>query len=119
MGYYWSGKQKILQKGGAKSSWLLSLLMLEIQVLKETQKNSTDQQVNSNLQQQMEGLAKDYTDYSKAYSAILAEENAESYGLPDKAYKLSDLDQLIAKLEEQVEQLKAVKMDALQSIEKK
>ena len=111
-------KQKILQKGGAKSSWLLSLLMLEIQVLKETQKNSTDQQVNSNLQQQMEGLAKDYTDYSKAYSAILAEENAESYGLPDKAYKLSDLDQLIAKLEEQVEQLKAVKMDALQSIEK-
>ncbi|MDC0230520.1 contractile injection system tape measure protein [Aureispira] len=98
-------KRSIKASGKTQSSWLLSVMMLEVQTLKLEQKKSTDPVFVKSLQQQLESLAKEYTDINQEMSNVLAEETAEALGIPDKSYKLLELDNLIVSLSSDLEKL--------------
>jgi len=115
-------KRRLIQLGNTtKSSWLLSVLMLEVEFLKEEQKQSTDVENRKMLQQQLESLAQEYTTTSGEMMAVLSEETAEAQGIPSKDYKLREIDMLIEKLYEELEKIKETlsKADALKAIEDK
>ncbi len=112
-------KRKILSKSGRSSSFLLSVIMMELQTLKQQQKQSTDAALVKNIQQQLESLAKEYTELSKGLGNVLAEEAAEGHGIPQKDYKLSELEILIGQLGQKIVDMELEKTDALKSIENK
>jgi hypothetical protein len=115
-------KRRLMQLGNTtKSSWFLSVLMLEVEFLKEEQKKSTDVQNRKILQQQLESLAEEYTTASVEMMAVLSEETAEAQGIPSKDYKLREIDLLVETLSVELEKIKEnlPKANALKGIEDK
>lgn len=98
-------KRKIKTLNNPRSSWLVSTLMLEVDALKLEQKNATDMELQANLNEQINSTAKEYTDSSTQLIDILTEETAEAQGIPDKAYKLAELHQLIQKHQTDLDRL--------------
>ena len=58
------------------------------------------------MQKQLEDLAKEYSDTSQRTVNILSKETAEAKGIPAKDYKLSEIENLIAKLSSELTKLK-------------
>lgn len=98
-------KRKIKALNNPHSSWLASILMLEVDALKVEQKNIKDMDLLANLNERIAAAAKEYTDISTQLIDILSEELAEAQGIPDKEYKLTELTQLIKKHNAEIEAL--------------
>lgn len=114
-------KRKIKALNSPRSSWLVSTLMLEVDALKLEQRNATDMELQANLNEQINTVAKEYTDSSTQLIDVLTEETAEAQGIPEKAYKLSELHQLIQKHQTDLAllQKELAEADAFQVLEKK
>lgn len=115
-------KRQIKAMGTAsQSSWLISVLIIEVEALKYEEKQTKDMDLRANLNEQISSTAKEYTDTSTQMIDILSEETAEAQGLPDKMYKLDELDTLIIKHQTELEKLKKSRTedDALATLENK
>lgn len=98
-------KRKIKALSSSHSSWLVSLLMLEVDLLKAEQKKVTDMELLLNLNERIAAAAKEYTETSAQLIDVLSEEVAEAQGIPEKEYKLKEINQLIKKHHSQLEVL--------------
>ncbi|MFT5645902.1 MAG: hypothetical protein ACI976_000578, partial [Aureispira sp.] len=98
-------KRKIKALNNPHSSWLASILMLEVDALKVEQKKIKDMDLLANLNERIAAAAKEYTDISTQLIDILSEELAEAQGIPEKEYKLTELTQLIKKHDVEIEAL--------------
>lgn len=98
-------KRKIKTLSNPHSSWLVSLLMLEVDQLKAEQKKVKDMELLVNLNERIAAAAKEYTETSAQLIDVLSEEVAEAQGIPEKEYKLTEINQLIKKHHSQLDAL--------------
>ena len=98
-------KRKIKALSNPNSSWLVSILMLEVDQLKSEQKKVKDMELLANLNERITAAAKEYTDTSAQLIDVLSEEMAEAQGIPEKEYKLTEINQLIIKHQTDLEAL--------------
>lgn len=116
-------KRKIKALNNPHSSWLASILMLEVDALKVEQKKVKDMDLLANLNERIASAAQEYTEISTQLIDILSEELAEAQGIPDKEYKLTELTQLIKKHNAEIEALQKEidegEKDAFKSLETK
>ncbi|BDS14504.1 contractile injection system tape measure protein [Aureispira anguillae] len=89
----------------SKSSWLISILMLEVEALKMEEKHAKDAELRANLNEQINFIAKEYTETSTVMVDILSEESAEYQGIPEQSYKLVELEAAIEKYSLELEAL--------------
>ncbi len=99
----WKRKIKALNK--PNSSWLASILMLEVDYLRAEQKKVKDMELAANLNERIENAAKEYTETSRQLIDVLSEEMAEAQGIPEKEYKLIEINKLIQKHHTELETL--------------
>ncbi|MGH1336991.1 MAG: contractile injection system tape measure protein [Aureispira sp.] len=103
-----------------KSSLLLSILLLEVDVLKSEQKEAQDLDLRANLNEQVNFTAKEYTDYSVALVDVLSAETAELQSKDEKPYTYIQLQALIEKKRTEMaaleRQLNEEKEDTLDTI---
>lgn len=98
-------KRKIKPLNNPNSSWLASLLMLEVDALKVEQKKVKDMELLANLDERINATAKEYTAVSSQLIDVLSEEMAEAQGIPEKEYKLKEIIKLIQKHEAEIDVL--------------
>lgn len=112
---------KALGTTALQSSWLISILMLEVETLKQEEKTIQDMELRANLNEQVEFVAKEYTETASKMVDVLSEETAESHGLPQKEYKLEELEKIIQSHQEELSILQEnlAQGDALQLLEDK
>ena len=110
-------KQQLYKKK-KNSSTILQLILFEMDLLKQQQKQSTDINLNKNLQKQILSLTDEYTKASKNLSEILSIENAETVALPSYLMDNSEIMEEINQLNAELKALKGDKRkDALSKIE--
>lgn len=104
-----------------KSSWFVSLLSLEADVLKHEQQQSQDAEIQQNLQEQLESIATEYTAISQRMNDILLKESIESQSNIKQNFGFEDLEKLTAKAVSELEALQKGLADLgpLQEIEAK
>lgn len=114
-------KRKVKKLSNPSSSWLVSILMLEVDSLKMEQKQATDMEVLVNLNEQINFVSKEYTETSAQLIDVLSEEMAEAQGIPEKKYTLPELNQLIEKHRQDLKELEESRQDedAFKALEKK
>ncbi len=91
-------KRQLKARGAAvKSSMLLSVLLLEVDALKLEQREATDLDLKANLNEQINFLAKEYTDSSVTLVDVISAETAEMQAQEEKKYTYTELQALINK----------------------
>lgn len=98
-------KRTIKSLSNPNSSWLASILMLEVDALKAEQKKVKDMELLANLDERIKSAAKEYTTVSSQLIDVLSEEMAEAQGIPEKEYKLTEITKLIKKHQLELETL--------------
>lgn len=99
-------KRTIKSLSTPNSSWLASILMLEVDALKAEQKKVKDMELLANLDERIKSAAKEYTAVSSQLIDVLSEEMAEAQGIPEKEYKLIEITKLIKKHQLELDALK-------------
>jgi predicted nucleic acid-binding Zn-ribbon protein len=98
----WKRKLKRIQPN---SSFLLTVYALEIEAIREEQRPLEDLELRKNLQDQIETLTEEYNLQSQRMLAILTDELAETQGIPEKQYKLSEINSLTSTLKVELDKL--------------
>lgn len=89
-----------------KSSWLITIIAMEVEVIKHEQEQSSNAEVKQSLQKQLEALAKDYTEASQMIREALFQENAEIQSDINRRYTLEEVERLILQTVQAIEALK-------------
>lgn len=89
-----------------RSSMLLSVLLLEINTLKEEANKAEDMELKANLNERVNDGAREYASMSAALADIVAQETAENQAATDnRDYSYSELNTLIQQHETELEEL--------------
>ena len=115
-------KRQLKSRGNSlNSSMLLSILLLEVDALKVEQKQAQDMDLKASLNEQVNFSTKEYTDYSVALVAVLAQETAELQSMEEKNYRYKELKELIEKNQAELSSIEAKlnegKLDSLEKLE--
>lgn len=91
---------------GAQSSMLLSVLMLEVDALKQEQRQTTDSYLRMNLEERTALAAEEYTDLSQEMTDVLYEETTEAQGIEEEEHDQDRLEELLTELENELKGLR-------------